>query len=496
MKLYDYQIDCLNSLSKEKKGKVCLPTGTGKTLIQASLIADDIVQNKGFRIYVINAPRIMLSYQLLREVYKFLVGKNIEARYMGVHSGSLDDIKELEDARILSDIPYSQIESSTSSIEIAKFLAKSQAQDLPVIFFSTYNSADRIEAGRKLFRKIDICVNDEAHYLVQFRFNSILKTLSSERTYFFTATMQNTPSDLGTGMNNEEYYGKLLYEMKPREAIDKGKMLRPRLHFVMTTKIYDKVDLEKSFGHIIEESFKQHQYAIGGINPKMLVSVSGTSDIIKFMESPEYSKLIKMGVGIYAVSSNENIGNNINGVNVGRQEFLKRLGADGKDPGKRLIILHFDILTEGLDISGITGVLLLRGLGKSKFLQTYGRAARLSVEDRESLGKGMGVHDLNRYLKPYAWVIIPTIIHEDQDNKEMIGNFITELREYGFNPSEDIVITNDGKGMPILEGPEALNVVKKKSPNIGEYIEKVEADYEDERISRLGFNEFINEISQ
>ena len=103
----------------------------------------------------------------------------------------------------------------------------------------------------------------------------------------------------------------------------------------------------------------------------------------------------------------------------------------------------------------------------------------------------MGPNDLDKFMKPYAWVIVPTIIHEDADNKEHIGNLITELRDYGFNPSEDIVSTDETNGLPTLDGPEGLNNVKKKCPNIGLYIEKVEASYEDERIAKLTTEEWL-----
>jgi hypothetical protein len=128
----------------------------------------------------------------------------------------------------------------------------------------------------------------------------------------------------------------------------------------------------------------------------------------------------------------------------------------------------------------------LRTLGKAKFLQTYGRAARLDIEDRDRITKGEITPDqLGDMNKPYAWVIVPTIIHGDDDNKENIKNLIAELRDYNFKPSEDIVTTKSGNGIATINGPDALNEIKKKCPNIGQIIENVEADYEEERLARL-----------
>jgi superfamily II DNA or RNA helicase len=100
-RLYDYQLDAVTSTDKNKKGIVCMPTGTGKTFVQAAVIAKQIQKTGGkFGIYVINSPRIMLSYQLLKEVYSFLMYAGIDARYMSVHSGGPNDLSDLEKIRI------------------------------------------------------------------------------------------------------------------------------------------------------------------------------------------------------------------------------------------------------------------------------------------------------------------------------------------------------------------------------------------------------------
>ena len=502
-RLYDYQLEAVKKTDTSKKGIVCMPTGTGKTFVQAAVIASDIIKNKGkFSVYVINAPRIMLSYQLLKEVYSFLISANIDARYMSVHSGASIDIDDLEKVRLDSilnegtNISYSQIESGTSPTLIREFTDKVKEQNKPLIFFSTYNSAERIHDAIPGI-KINICVNDEAQYLVQEQFHDIIHTLNMDRCYFFTATTIHTPSDKGRGMNNIDSYGGVIFNMTPREAIERGKMVRPRMHFVIPTDgaTYTKDDFQNSLGKIISEALAQHDYAIGQFtSPKLLVSVKGLGDIKKFFESREYKGLIRSGYKIYAVASDESIGNNINGEKTGRSAFLNRLKVDGRNHGQKLLILHFDILAEGIDISGITGIMPLRTLGKAKFLQTFGRAARLDIDDRQRIEKGeIKPTQLDEMNKPYAWVIVPTIVHEDADDKEHIGNLITELRDYGFDPSEHIISTNTKNGLPIVKGSEALNAVKKNSPNIGKYIEQVEADYEEERLARLSKLELLKE---
>jgi superfamily II DNA or RNA helicase len=489
-KLYDYQKEAVTKTMFHNKGVVCMPTGVGKSFCEASIIADDIVKNVGqFRMYVVNAPRILLSYQLLREVYGFLVKLNIEARYMFVHSGGATDEKELEIVRKNTDIPFSEIGASISIKNIRSMMDKAKEQNLPLIFFSTYNSADKIEIARQgIQQPISMVLNDEAHYLVQEQFHDILTTLPSPRCYFFTATMIHTPSDKGRGMNNEELYGKVLYSMLPIDAIALGKMVRPRLHIVTTDGVYNTDDYNRSLNKIIADTFRQHEEVLIKTNqtPKILISTKGTQDIIRFLGSNECTALKNNGVTIYAVSSTEEVGNQINGEMVRRPEFLKRLKADGEDRTKKLIVLHYDILAEGIDVSGFTGIMPLRTLSKSKFLQTYGRSARPDKQDRIRLDSGeITVNDLDKLNKPYAYIMIPNIIHSNEDDKANMTELITELRTYGFNPSEDIVSSSIIHGRPQIEELEGLNDIVRRIPMVGKLINNLEADIESEELAKL-----------
>jgi len=231
-KFYDYQLEAFNKCQQNEKGIVCMPTGTGKTFVQAGIIAHDIITNPGFRMYVINAPRIVLSFQLMKEVQTFLIKENIKARYVAVHSGRVEDDEDILRLQSEMGMGFSEVLGTTSSKEVRDIIDLATIQDLPLIFFSTYHSADRIEEGRKNSNLIEIVLNDEAHYLVQDRFYDIVDNLQTKRKYFFTATTKETPSNEGRGMNNESTYGSIIYNMTPREAIDRGKMVRPRMHFV------------------------------------------------------------------------------------------------------------------------------------------------------------------------------------------------------------------------------------------------------------------------
>jgi superfamily II DNA or RNA helicase len=503
--LYNYQIDALRSTELERKGIVVLPTSTGKTYVQSSIIAKDIAMNSGqFRMYVINAPRIILTYQLVKEVYQFLTKRGIEARYHFTHSGSAIDERDLEHIRMEAkqdgiDIPFAEIDSTTSVNRCVEAMEKSMEQELPLIIFSTYNSAEKVELARRQVRlPISIVLNDEAHYLVQDRFFDILTILKSSRCYFFTATMRYTPSEEGRGMNNVEAYGKVLYTLTPREAIDRGKMVRPRLHLVGTKGLYSSEDYDRSLNLIISNSFIQHKKYFGKRHPnmkaKMLVGTRGSDDMKNFINSPQYVELRESGVDVFAISSNEEVGNFVNGRRVKRQEFLSILREYGKDKNKELLVLHYDILTEGIDVPGFTGCLLLRTLVRSKFYQTYGRIARLDPEDRRRLDNGeIKATDTHLMNKPYGYVILPWITETNKDDSEFMRNLVEAMREYGFDSFEDIVGDFNPRGSDEETPEPGFNEVTRRPRSTGNIINEVLSEIEDESIAKLSPLEYLEQ---
>jgi len=505
MQLYDYQIDAVNSTDTNSKGIIVMPTGTGKTMVQSAIIERDIQNNpNSFLINVVIAPRILLTYQLLNEDYSYNVKKGIECRYHFVHSGTAIDERDLEDMRIEANldganIPFSEIGSSTSIDVLCEVIEKARETNVPLIIFSTYNSADKIEkALKKTESKINIVLNDEAHYLVQERFYDIINILTSDRKYYFTATTRVSKSDIGRGMNNVESYGEVLYSLKPRVAIDMGKMVRPRIHFIKTDGVASSEDYDKSLNIVLLNSFNQHKAYLNEHHPlistKILVSTRGADDIKDFLASNEYEVLRNNNVDIFAISSNELIGNVVNGSKVKRQEFLKLLREYGKDMNKEMLVLHFDILTEGIDVPGITSIMPLRELNKSRFIQTFGRCARLDVRDREKLTNGeINANDLDRMVKPYAYVILPYLTQTNADDSDRMRSIISELRDYAFNPSEDIIGEFQAIGIGEEEELDMFSKPDRNDTSTGDVIEKIKSEIEKQEYADLTIAErFIN----
>ena len=498
-KFYDYQLEAFEACQQHDKGIVCMPTGTGKTFVQAGIIADDIIKNPGFRMYVVNAPRIMLSFQLLEEVFKFNVSNGVDARYMAVHSGGMDQ-RDLDRFRSQTDIEYSLIESTTSPQGIADIIQKARNQNQPLIFFSTYNSMIRIDQGKALLDDpyINIVLNDEAHYLIQERFNTEFLEIETHRKYFFTATKRITPSDQGLGMNNVEFYGSTLYEMTPREAIQQGKMVRPRIHIISNedNRTFTPEDLDANLSTVVIDAFRKHERLLTEFqSPKMLIASRGVKDIKLLIKSQEIQALREEGVKLYAVASDEEVSNYIDGERVDRKQFLTSLKKDGKHPEQKLIVIHYDILTEGIDVPGLTGVLFLRDQRKSKFVQTFGRVARLDYGDRINFAKGLiSPTDVDKMNKPYAWIMIPAITAEDTDKLDNLRGMVEELREFGYEPSELVEPVERPRGAKGEDDEDVVPDLGRLGRVIGETIEEYEHEVEDEKIAKMNFEELINAL--
>ena len=491
--LRKYQTEAVKESFKTDRGIVCLPTGSGKTTIQSFTIINDAKKNPGHRIYMVLAPRIVLSFQLMKEYYKDINNEGMQFWYAGLHSGGSVDIKEFEEERN-GDIDFQNIEVTTSSQVLSDEILKARELDIPIIIFGTYHSAPRafLSMGGRPF---DLVICDEAHYLVSEQFEDLVKFdgILSNRIIFYTATIQKTKAEDGKGMNNEARFGKIIYQKIPREMIDAGYMIRPRMHIIQFDEEMNSEELIQNSGKIVAEAFAQHEY-IARRTGKVLVTCTGTPMMKNIISSPEVRNLRRRrGCKLYAVASDPSIGNQIDGVQYSRQEFLRILREDGVNNSQEMLILHIDILTEGIDVPGITGILPFRSLKKSKFVQTLGRASRVCPDDLESFASGEYTHqDLREMVKPYAWVMIPDI--EGEDTAEDAIELINELRTYGFDPREDVFISNERGQMPPVILMDPLSEPDGRSTHVQAAIEEMRHEVESKEVASLLDKEDFDEM--
>jgi len=480
-----HQLEALEAIEKNNEGIIHLPTASGKTLIQAIAISDNI--EKGFQfnelpVFVIMAPRIILCNQLYRIIKDTLFENKKDCHYLIVHSGrAVDNIKKMWS----TELPFRQLKSTTNVKEIKEEAKKARSEKVPLIIFSTYDSSERI-VNAEIPVYMTLC--DEAQYIVSSEFNWIshenevdtIKQFNSFRKYYFTATLKETYSDSGIGMNNSKLFGSIIYEKTPLEMINAGEIVRPRIHLVDIGNKNDNLNEIDSDVNAIIDSFIEHRVHCN-VGAKLLVVTKGSEHLNDITRHPKMINLreIRPMLKIFDISAAYQP--RINGEIVKREEFLKQL--QNLTDADEAIIFHINILSEGIDVPGITGIMPMTMMGIGKFLQTLGRATRLHPRDRDKIyDKSLGINDLDKFYKPYAWIIIPIYSEIGNDLKEFFSEIIYTLREHGFNASEDVVIKeNRGKTIPVPIG--GVNEVNKRAKALFDLFVEVEHEIEEKEIA-------------
>ena len=473
-----------------------MPTGTGKTYVQAGIIANDIEQNEGFRVYVVNAPRIMLSLQLLSDMRSFLTRTKLDSLYLATHSGQVKEDKEYLRELKKAGMQYAELESTTKVTTIVGKIAVAKAYNKPIVIFSTYHSYSRVAEALRL-SEVDasIVLNDEAHFMLEDRFFTLNSDLPHSRMYFFTATTRETASASGTGMNNITAYGKLIYELSPYKAIMLGKMVQPQKSWLSldTEETIDKEFVSKNIGTIVAKGYEAHEALVNDeIEAALLVTMPGTKEIKRATTSAELKRLMEDGVEVFAVTTDMHFRS---GAELkGRAEFLAQLKEVG-EAGKRMIVMHYDILSEGIDVPGITGVLFLRAVKQSKFLQNLGRAARLHIEDRKRLTNGeLLPGDEDKWLKPFAHAILPSFTIGDEDVCAQYEEIIDAMRLPTFKSTE-LVEKNDIGSAEYLEALDDLLDDLDTELEDGTDVEDVNATAEDMSNVAISYDAFLVKLS-
>ena len=98
----------------------------------------------------------------------------------------------------------------------------------------------------------------------------------------------------------------------------------------------------------------------------------------------------------------------VNKTKVGREEFFKTLTQWGLDDSKKFVIFHYSILSEGINVPGLTHTILLRNLPIVEMAQTIGRVIRVHKDDRDAINKGSIMpNQFQFFRKPHGYVTVP-----------------------------------------------------------------------------------------
>ena len=383
MQLRPHQQRALDAIQNNNKGCVYVPTGGGKTVIMMEDCKRRFLESDDVKTVVVVAPRILLANQLFEEFFSYLNG-HVSCAVMHVHSGEVDGFR------------------TTKPDQIAAHDTACRG-NFHQLIFTTYHSLGRIvDSGIN----VDVMYCDEAHNATQkAHFVGVAATsMAAESAYFFTATPKYSRDPYSRGMNNKVVFGDTLEIVPAPELINNGSIIPPQLvvhesELVRTKDNAHEVDRDLLIDVVDDLSEEQSaKVLVAAPNTRVLWNMLSKTDVL--------SELNAKGYDILHITSKH--GAYINRQKVGRQEFFKTLTEWGKDDNRKFIIFHYSILSEGINVPGLTHTILLRNLPIIEMAQTIGRVIRLHSDDVKDIADGkITPGDLSQYRKSHGVVTVP-----------------------------------------------------------------------------------------
>ena len=367
-------------MSAADHGQIIVPTGGGKTIIMIEHCRQ--LLNNGPRTIVVVAPRILLANQLSEEFLQFIPTTWTHVAHC--HSGETHHF------------------STTNSDKLALFNDTARAANESCIIFTTYHSLRRVvDSGID----VDAIYFDEAHNACTKHFfvSVAAMSLSTPQKYFFTATPR-VSNRHDRGMNNREIFGPVIENVPAPELIQGGHILPPTIVPFETDHVVDKKNPHMVHSNTVQDIIDQldetdaAKVLVAVPSSRVLGNILGHTDIL--------SELSDRGYDVLHVTSK--FGAYVNKTKVSREVFFDTLTAWGKDKQRKFVLFHYSILSEGINVPGLTHCIMLRNLNVVEMAQTIGRVIRLDKDDAAKLQSGeIQPQQWSLYNKPTGFVTVP-----------------------------------------------------------------------------------------
>ncbi len=410
--LRPHQQRALDALLTADIGRVTIPTGGGKTLVMIEDVKRRLLDATTPQTIVVVAPRILLAVQLYEEFWSALNG-TVDAAVMHVHSGEVD------------------CNSSTKIAKIQCHASVCDAAGIHQLIFTTYNSLRRInEAGID----VDTIYYDEAHNSVRRDFfkEVAAASLTAKNAYYFTATPKYRGGVIS--MNNTDVYGSELISVPAPELINNGSIIPPTIqpHVVDFERNKNLAAAENDREVLVDIINKLDEDAA----QKILVAAPNTRVLWALLSGTNVmQEFADRGYEVMHITSKH--GAYVNKTKVGRQEFFDTLDKWGKDPSKKFIMFHYSILSEGINVPGLTHTILLRNLPVIEMAQTIGRVIRLDKQDAADIRDGKIIPGkLEFYRKRTGYVTVPVFTNYGKQTEQRLQRIVDLIFTKGVAATE------------------------------------------------------------
>ena len=386
MLLRPHQQSALDAMLTASHGTVLCPTGGGKTLTATMDLIRRLSASQRPLTAVVICPRLLLVSQLCDEYMQVINNHNIHVEVLHVHSG---------------DTHYT---STTKPEQIAVHSGVCLAAGQHQVIFTTYHSLHRIvEAGID----IDVAYFDEAHNATSRQFfpKTAMVSQMASNCYFFTATPRMSKNPMGRGMNNSLVFGKTLHSTPAQDLIESGCIIPPQI------VIHEQPAVARTKANAADCDANTVLEIIDDLDAdagqKILVAAPSSKIIWGMVaQTAMLQDLSERGYDVLHITAKH--GAYVNKTKVNREVFFDTLTAWGKDPDRKFVVFHYSILSEGMNVPGLTHCVLLRNLNIVEMAQTIGRVIRMNAEDARDIAEGnITAGDLGSYRKPFGFVTVP-----------------------------------------------------------------------------------------
>jgi superfamily II DNA or RNA helicase len=365
----------LLAMEKHSKGTLVMPTGAGKTLV---MIFDAIRQFSKTQpqTVVVVCPRILLAEQLSSEFLEFITNASVAH----LHSGETHHF------------------STTRPNVIRSWHEQTQGHKL---IFTTYNSLQRLQQADI---SIDLILFDEAHNSVKRHFFPATEYFSqnADRCYFFTATPKYSATISKPGMNDGSVYGQVICSIPAPELVENGTILPPKVSVQKIDTVRDKdYGAERDCMTLLDTILNENHME------KVLVAAPNTKVLMRMLAETEFMPEVQ-SCGYDVLWITAKYGAFINNKKVSREVFFNTLTEWGKDADKKFILLHYSILSEGINCPGLTSCIMMRNMDVIQMCQTIGRVIRIDPRDSARIRAGELISgDLQNYSKAFGMIHVP-----------------------------------------------------------------------------------------
>ena len=348
MQLRPHQNEALAKMRLQRKGQVIVPTGGGKTMCMIEDAKRRFAQDSLPKAIVIVAPRILLANQLSSEFLEFITDVDV----IHVHSGETHH-------------------NSTTKADQLEYWVNNSTEN--ILIFTTYHSLHRVE---ETGIEVDTIYFDEAHNSVQKNFYPATEHFSrnADRCYFFTATPKHSRTTEKAGMNHTKTYGNVICQIPAPRLVKQGYILPPKVE-VYRSRILKKDEL------VADRDNEQMIGAIDNLDKdKVLICAKSTRQIVALVSQTDFVKQLAIRGYSYMYITSKT-GAVIDGEKVDRETFFDTLNKWGRN-GKKFVVLHHSILSEGINVNGLEAVLFMRSMDYIGISQTIGRVIRKGNADK------------------------------------------------------------------------------------------------------------------